>query len=169
MRSDLGLSDKEPNKAGDPKVTELSEKIDKAIEKLQDTVEGQLKALNRKDGPAAVFDKVSALDRLSLPAQELAKTIRRAHLTRTHYDALQKGPLGSVLRELREAGLLVPLRGKEEGKKTPVYYFPPGQANTLRSALLLMPSAPSSVKALVKSELEKVGYGPDRFSPPPES
>ncbi len=162
VRSDIGLPDQESGKTGEMNVTELSKKVDRALEKMQESITGQLKGLARQNRPAAVFNKVNELERLSPSAQSLAASIK-AHLTREQYDALDKGPLGEALRELRKAGVLIPVTGFEDGKDVPVYYFPPNQARNLRSALLLLGRPPADVKQIVNSELARVKYDPDRF------
>lgn len=163
VRSEIGLDHNQLITSGQ-NTAELEKKIDAAMERMQETVAGQLRALARSNRPSAVFNKLKILESLSPPAQELAFSIKGAHLTRDQYKALEKGPLSTVLRELRDSGLLVPASGYEDGKETPVYYFPPGQGKLLRSALLLLERPVSAIRSLVKSELDKVGYIQDRFS-----
>ncbi len=164
VRSDLSLPEGKSGKGGEASVAELAERVDRALERMQETVSAQLRGLARSNRPSSVLNKLRDLERLSPAARALAGSIK-AHLTRDQYDQLEKGPLSPAIRELRQAGLFVPVTGIEDGKEAPVYYFPPNQSRNLRSALLLIERPPVEVRDLVKAELDRVKYDPDRFDP----
>jgi hypothetical protein len=160
VRSEIGIAPRESSTTG-VNVSEFEKKLDAALQKMQETVVSQLRSIARESRPDAIFKKLKVLERLSPAAQELAFNIKKYHLTREQYKALEKSSLSGALQELRDFGLLVPVTGHEDGKATPVYYFPSGQAKLLRSALLLLERPQYEIREAVKEELDKAGYKQD--------
>jgi hypothetical protein len=162
LQSEIGLTDKQQTDIkGEKEGSVLYENIQRAIEGLRETLEGQITAQPRASRPSAVFRKMRQLRNLSPAAQELASYIKGMHLTKSQYRSLKKGPLADAVGELRRAGVLTPLSGHgDAGEELLVYWFPSGQSKILRSALLLLPSRPSDVRDLVKRSLDEVKYVP---------
>jgi hypothetical protein len=87
-------------------------------------------------------------------SQSLVGTLRlarRGRLSRMPY-------LHSAFRELRSAGLIVPLSGLKSGKETPVHYFPPNADRVVRAGLQLLAIPDAAVMKRVLNGLTRVGY-----------
>lgn len=154
VRSEIAVT----GQGGDT-VANLSKRIESALQKLQTSIEGQLKVQSRPNRPAAVFSKLEMLESLSPLAQELTRgLLSGGHLSQAQYNSLETGPLKKTISELREAGLLVPLKGHDDDQGNLVYWFSPGTSKNIRSALQLLPTVPASMKDVIKSELDKIDY-----------
>ncbi len=161
MRAELGLPESEQRDDATP--SNGGEKLTEVFENLQNSLEAQLRTQRSSDRPSKALDYIlDVLTGLSPEAKALASVIaeNKYHLT---FDQIQrligKSPLGDAVSELRDKGLLVPLEGlSPTGKPIPVYYFPAGPSDVVRSALLLLPEIEPDLQAFVTSELEAVGY-----------
>jgi predicted transcriptional regulator len=126
----------------------ISESIDedRIVQRVSEAIQAQLEVSQRQSRPT-LSDQVESwtnvLSALSPTAYELAKFIgvyRREHLTRGEYGKLigVNANYASAVRELRRAGVLVPLTGPSVPKKDqPVYWLPPGESQALLAAFEL--------------------------------
>lgn len=146
----------------DASATEVKHRLDRIEETLlglSDAIAAS--AVSRVSGATAMDRLVSNLSALSDRARALVHAIQRAHLTRAQFTRLRRAPeMEPVIRELRRAGLLVPLRGHdlESWEEISVYFFPPSVAERIPAALALAPPPSDSAKATVRAALDGIGY-----------
>ncbi len=152
VRVELGLAD-QTNKA--PASPELIQRFESALQNLEESIQGQLASGRRSLRPGTTFAIYRTLKQLTPEARELASAIRGFHLTRQQYKALADGPLAAALRELRQSGLLVPLRDPDQ---TLVYWFPSDRSELVKLALVTLDPSSADVGKHVESELQRVGY-----------
>ncbi len=139
-------------------VAKLKERYEKVLGLWEKTLENQILSTPGRGRTQGVFARYKTLSRLSEIAQELTSQISRYHLTRRQYKALINSSLGPSVKELRDAGLLMPLEGRDENKSTLVYWFPPSTSASIRQALLALPSRSSEIRNAVKEGLHAAGY-----------
>lgn len=144
---------------GDLSKEEL-EKFIALLEDIEAPLASQIAALSHAGSSAGMMDHIlRSLKSLSAEAQELVGHLHTTHLSRDEYTQLLASDIGASLIELREEGLLVPLKGfSPAGEDNPVYYFPPTIVNELRAALNFLPENPPEVSSNVFRELLKAGY-----------
>lgn len=153
-----GLSAEVREAVSDDGNAELVERLDRALERLEQSLSAQIGRPARSARPAtALDDTVARLRSLAGSSVALLDEISSAHLSRQQYIGLeQDGYLGSSINQLREAGLLVPLTGADEPL---VYWFPPGTELVMRTALtFLRDDIPDAVFEAVRAELSRVEY-----------
>jgi len=135
-----------------------------AVESLRTTVErlsDQVAAAGRgrpMNTSSRVTRVVRDLESASSVGLALASALFEGgrHLTSDQYERLRQSSLGSALREMEASGLLGPLRSRDESL---VVWFPPSiPARDLETALQLVGPPPPKARAIVRSELEGVGY-----------
>lgn len=140
---------------------EIDEKLNGIIERLENAFAVQMRE-PLSDRTGNLVDYVNqSLASLSPMARAIAYFISTNfyHLTRKQYLALTKGALSEAVTELRKSGVLVPLQGRDEdGKKIPVYFFPPQISKAFRVAISLSQPLPEKALNLVASELKRIGY-----------
>jgi hypothetical protein len=153
------------NQDGKPEAqTTPQEQIDKLnglLVSLEQSLESQLEAQSSLSSKGTSTDKVlNNLSSLSPHAQALARAILPRHLSLNEYRKLVRSPkLSEVITELRTHGLIVPLKGVgDDGKKEPVYYYPPSLAKPVRTAFLLVPKQDAEIQELITDELKRIGY-----------
>jgi hypothetical protein len=137
------------------------DKLNGLLISLEKSLENQLQAQSSLSTKGTITDKVlSNLSSLSPHAQALARAVLPRHLSLKEYRKLTRSPkLSEIIAELRTHGLIVPLEGVgDNGKKEPVYYFPPSMAKHIRTAFLLIPKQGDEIQELITDELKKVGY-----------
>lgn len=146
--------------AGASDVAAVEARINDTLQRLESTLAAQIRTEASADTASVIIDQALAIIKNLTPeARALLREITQGHLTRRQYSALVKGPLAKAVRELRDAGVLVPLQGvDEEGSEIPVYYFPARMANAIRAVIQVIGAAPPHVIEVVKRELERVGY-----------
>lgn len=160
LRAELGLNESAQSQTP-PVGNEQIERLNELLENLEASLEIQLDTLAHSERPSEALDYIlNELSELSLEAQELARAIIPRHLTLPQYQVLLKSSqLSEAISELRMNGLLVPLEGfSEDGSEVPIYYFPSPLAETMRTALLLLPDVPSHIREVVEAELQEVDY-----------
>jgi hypothetical protein len=156
LRAELSLtSDK-----GTTVSAEQNNKFEQLLETLETSLTAQLRAQNLSSRPSEALDRlINTLNKLSPSAQALLRAISNYHLSLTEYRALNKGPLKDSLIELRESGLLVPVKHETpDGGNVPCYYFPSSLSSLVKAAIPLIPKPPDEVIHQIKSELEAIGY-----------
>ncbi|HEX4321522.1 MAG TPA: hypothetical protein VHZ52_11500 [Acidobacteriaceae bacterium] len=136
--------------------------IEKYLKDFEVSLKAQLAKVSSETRPSEKLDDLLVTIRgLSVRGRALLSAIRGMHLNPMQYRRLSAGPLEESISELRRAGLIVPLVHGD----TPCYYLPPGTARIARTALGLLPRAPSDVSREVYTELSAVGYvNPNRSS-----
>ncbi len=137
---------------------EYADRIENAVVGLERTLEALLRAQPAAAGRRAIsLDRlVGVTRRLSPRALAVVHSIRKAHLTRAEYQALvhDEDAKGTML-ELRKRGLVIPLDG---GEDAPVYWFPPGFARVMPTALKLAPAVTPDAREWAIKKLGDVGY-----------
>jgi len=155
VRSELAEAVSE-SKPGSDRV----DRIEKALQDLQETVSAQLRRPNRDHLRTVTDELTAAVRELPLEARALLSILSRGpHLTRKEYrSAVQNPGLKTSIKALRSAGLLVPLEGIEDGEPVPVYYLPPKLGKDIRVALRLAGDVPRDAVTEVFSALAATGY-----------
>jgi hypothetical protein len=146
-------------KSGDLGATDRLPRVEEALRELRRTIAAQMSGPSA--GRSGRFNLDPRIARLPSLARELAYQIRYHHLTRDQYEQLRKDELvGPAVRQLRRAGLLVPLanHGDEE---TRVYWFPPGRRDEIISAVLLTGRRDPNSQDIIGGHLKAIGYVPD--------
>jgi hypothetical protein len=139
--------------------SETARRIEKAIEVFEKALEVQIASTRDQRSGHRTYPLYRVLKRLSPAALALLSGIRNRHLTRAQYRFLLDSGLGTSVRELRKAGVLVPLEGVDPfGKKGPVYWFPSGSAAQVRQALLALGPPDSESRNAVDGALKAAGY-----------
>jgi hypothetical protein len=140
-----------------------AEPMNELLERLEKTLAAQIRTESVGERPAVVLEQARViLEALSPEARALGMAIARRHLTRKRYMALLEGPLARTVGELREAGVLVPVHGKDkDGHDVPVYYYPSRLAAAFRTVMNIVPAPSEAAQDLVKGELTRVGYYAD--------
>ncbi|MEV0997075.1 hypothetical protein [Nonomuraea sp. NPDC050202] len=158
--------------AGEAVTREEIDSIKEALANFSQTIEAQLQAVANHRG---LSDRVTAAQASLLTvgsvATELIRELgqeHRGHLSANQYHKLLESPIGAALKKLRNIGLIVPMAGRvldEDNKgfksKDPVYWLPPGSAESVRPALLMIPKDDSAAEK-VREELAKIEYPPAR-------
>jgi hypothetical protein len=139
-------------------VSALTERLEKAIGTWEKALEQQIAASRRTDRSRDVYGRYRTLSKLSPEAREIVLQIQGHHLTRPQYRALLASKLDGAMKELRDAGLLVPLAGHEGEKEVPVYWFPPGSSANIRQGLMAASRNDPEARELVRKALKNVGY-----------
>lgn len=140
--------------------SQLTARLDQAVERLERSLSSQVRRFHRSDHPAAAVDElVRALSELAGTSVSLLDEISHLHLTRDQYVALESdGYLSSSIRQLWDAGLLVPVSTAEDEL---VYWYPAGAEPVVRAALtFLLDEIPEAVVERVRAELRRVEYRP---------
>ncbi len=156
LRAELNLHTEKPHSA---EQASLEAKINDALRDLESTLTAQMRTepvATRSGGAVARAEEL--LHSISPLARALASHLSASHLTRAQYVDLSKGPLSEAISELRNAGLLVPLRAAGPDKEYPVYYFPPQLAKPLRALISMMPIPSDEIRDLITVELKKIKY-----------
>jgi hypothetical protein len=146
----------DPNEKVSP--AELKERYEKVMGLWEKALENQILSTRSRGRSQEVFAQYKTLSKLSDVAQEMVSQIRRYHLSRRQYKALTSSNLGPAMKELRDAGLLMPLQGNDQNEPALVYWFPPSTSASIRQALLALPPKSSEIKNAVKEALHAVGY-----------
>jgi hypothetical protein len=137
----------------------IGDRLNRILERLEQLLAAQIRTEMLPGQPGTLVDQaLKIFDGLSPDAKALIIELSRYHITRKEYEQLLGGPIGNALSELRLAGVLVPLTGRESGHGVPVYWFPSRLAPMLRTATSLTTPPPDSVRSRVRAELERVGY-----------
>jgi hypothetical protein len=139
--------------------SETAQRLEKIIETWEKALEMQIASAPRSGRRRETYSMYQLLKTLSPQGLELLSRISNFHLTRSQYQALENSALAPAVRELRAAGLLVPLEGTEvSGKKVPVYWFPSESVPHIRQALMATRPPNSETRAVVDDALRAAGY-----------
>jgi hypothetical protein len=136
------------------------ERIERALEDLQDTLSAQLRRPTREPQQTSTDALAETVRGLPVEARALmAILLRGRHLSRKEYrSAVQNEELKAPIRVLRSAGILMPLEGIEDGEPVPVYHLAPWLARRLRVASQLAGDVPHEVLAHMSDSLSLTGY-----------
>jgi len=161
VMAELGAG--EAQKTGAPELPPpLAERVEEALNKLEQTLAAQLKYSKVRGTPSRATDLlIERIVSLSPEAQALLAVVAQSiHLTRGQYLRLNRNSAThDAIRGLRSAGLLVPLSHQGvERKDNPVYWLPPGIVRHAKAALQLVPPVPRDVMSSIEEELKKMGY-----------
>ena len=138
---------------------EITQRLEKAIESWEKALETQIAPARNPRRDRETYSMYRFLRKLSPMALELLSQIKNYHLTRAQYRSLLDSDLAQTIRELRRAGLLVPLEGTEElGRKAPVYWFPSGSSPRIRQALMAIGPTDAETRNIVDTALKTAGY-----------
>ncbi|HEY4216735.1 MAG TPA: hypothetical protein VGM67_06330 [Gemmatimonadaceae bacterium] len=138
---------------------QVEQKIDQLLRAVEGSMAAQLRAQSAAERPGEALDRlIVTLSTLSPEARALVDAMRSSHIDLAEYRRLATGPLRMPLEELRQSGLLIPVQHRHDGKDVPCYFFPPGIVSLVRAAIPLLPRTSSDLRALVRSELKRVGY-----------
>jgi len=144
---------------GDDEVKEVS----RALEGLAKELEERFEELSKPSKISERFENVVNSLKDSQPlTRELLRILSNGHhLTIAQYGRLiEKSPLSSSLKFLRQVGYIIPLRGyKEDGGLDDdfVYWLHPKTKDSIRAALLVFPVNPRE-QLTAAATLERVGY-----------
>jgi len=155
LRTEL---EEESEPDGNTSAAGLRERYEKMLTLLEKSLESQFASSRIRGRSKGVYSLYKSLSKLSPTAQELLNQIKSYHLTRRQYKSLNSSSVGFAIGELREAGLLVPLRGYDGAKEIPVYWYPPSTADNLRKAMLAVRPRDSQTIEIVKNTLRDAGY-----------
>ena len=138
------------------------ERIERALQELQETVSAQLRRRPVGRQPESLLDSlVQAVRDLPMEAKALLSIlVRGKHMDRKQYRAAQQNQvLKFPIRALRGSGLLVPLEGlSDDGEPVPVYHLAPGIARRVRIATRLTSDVPKDLLESVSAALKTIGY-----------
>jgi hypothetical protein len=139
--------------------SEIEQRVEKIIETWEKALEAQIASGRTSRRDRGTYAMYRFLKTLSPKARELLSRIRDYHLTRAQYRFLTESSLAPMVRELRRAGLLVPLEGNDRsGRKVAVYWFPSGLVPRIRQALMALGPAGPETRNEVDSALKAAGY-----------
>jgi hypothetical protein len=137
------------------------ERIERALEELQETVVAQLRHKSLSRGVNSIDLVLERITRLPIEARALLDILASGrHLDRKQYRAAMHDPLlRDALRALRKTGLLVPLEGMDpNGEPVPVYHLPPGLVGLVRIASKLAGEIADEIRSKVRATLGEIGY-----------
>jgi hypothetical protein len=154
-----------------PGVTpEEIKRLESVIEDVRSSIHAQISSLQSPTRASSRIDFwVDRLNRLSDTARALVQAISDEgwHLSRKEYRALINSEIFEAVRELREAGVLVPYSGKSRtGEEAPVYFLP-SDLQAIQIALQLSERTTPTASQTVRSLLERIGYPRDKPSDEP--
>ena len=145
------------------------ESLQQRLAEALQTLESSLRSMSQ--GESSVLSRSVAIDTLrsrveSLSGQGLALLngilSGQRHIEPQQYRELRDGPLGAALREVRRAGLLVPVVAVGRSNDDPPVYFLPGLATRYLPAVLsLVPLPAQPAQDRVRDELQRIGYSDD--------
>jgi hypothetical protein len=136
------------------------ERIEQALQDLQRTVAAQLRARSNSSRSNSFDFLLKRISALSVEARALLSSVASgAHLDRNQYRTAAKSTvLRGPLRELRAAGLIVPLEGLDENQEGVPVYWLPGTPKMTRLALSMLPEPPVETGKTIHQALREIGY-----------
>lgn len=162
MKAELAADEAEGNahrlqtpEARSAKLDELIGRFERVFERVPLPSSPGLPPSNPVDAAAERLHALSprALDMIRLLSAN-------GHLERSQYMQLTRDPeLKAIIDELRDAGLLVPLRGyNKNGDDVPVYWLPPRTNKPIQAALILIDAGNPRRLDELRGALSHVGY-----------
>lgn len=148
------VADEYPDEIGG--ISELTDRLTEAL--------AFVSSIRRDAGGAESVDyAMRALTGLSPHAYALTSVLREGamHLSRDEYKRLtsQEASVGEVVKELRSAGIIVPLVAGD-ARDQRVYWYPPGMEGPFQAAISLLGTPDADTHEWAYRVLEEAGWHP---------